>query len=1201
MHRTSLRAWACILAVSVLGWTCVWQASAPAGRPFDGRSLAGWEGDPRFWRVEDGAIVGESTPQTPCGQSTWLVWTGAEVEDFELTLEVRLLGGNSGIQVRSQRREDFQVDGLQVDLDAAGEWTGGLYEQGGRGVLVRRGEHVEVAADGTRAAASLGDPAGLLAGLRPEGWNRYRIVARGTRVEVELNGVRTCSLVDSDPRFGRRTGVLALQLHAGPPMRVEFRNLRLLPLEPSDEAPAPVAAAATLPHWIWVGGQAGEGARAWFFRELRLDEAPLAARLEGSCDNGMRVLLNGRAVLSGDAWERPVLADVGEALRAGRNTLAVAARNEGGPAGLQLALTWTERDGRPRRLVTDGSWKAALEAPAGWDADGYRPTGLGAVDDLGPVGTGIWGTLPAAVPPPREGALPGEEVEVAEGYAVELLLSVPRELYGSWVALAFDARGRAVASHERGGLYRVTLPRGGQEVRVEALEETLGGAQGLLVVGSDLYVVAHARDGHPSGLYRLRDADGDDRYEAPELLRELEGSGEHGPHAVLRDPSHADRLLLVAGNHTELPTDLARSRVPRVWAEDQLLPRRDDPGGHALGVMAPGGWIVSVDLEGADPELLAAGMRNVYDVACGPDGALLAYDSDMEWDAGLVWYRPPRVLHLVDGADFGWRNGSGKWPADWPDTLPSVVDTDLSSPTGVLYGAALSAFAGRDRAALFVADWAYGRILAVDLQPRGTSWGGSVRPFVSGQPLPVTDLAAGPDGALYFLTGGRGAQSGLYRVRPTDEHGSSAAREAALASREGVGQRAAPSGLVAARQEHGPAAIATAWPELSSRDPFLRHAARLVLEGHPAEAWIEQALAETCPRAVAQAVVALAHAGDPALARAATELVLRQGIEQLEVREAVDLMRALELIELRLGGLPEPGRGALRARLEGMLPRGEPRLDRELVRLLVRLESERVVAPAVGLLELAPSSEEATAYAFALVEARAGWTDALRARFLDWVDAAATRYSGGASFRGYLEGLADDAYARLGAGRTAPALAPAAGAAPLEVRRFVRAWTLDELATEVAAVRAGRSFERGRSLFETAQCSSCHQVRGVGGRTGPDLTGTGARFRPVEVLESILEPARVISDQYQDTEVLTLDDELLVGRVAREDAGGLELVLLPPHEQRITVGNDEVARRRLHPLSRMPQGLLDVLQRDEILDLVAYVLAGGDPADPRFR
>ncbi|MBA3846566.1 MAG: DUF1080 domain-containing protein, partial [Planctomycetes bacterium] len=210
-------------------------SAADPGTPiFNGRDLAGWDGDPRFWSVADGAIVGRTTAQVPTAENTFLIWRDGEVDDFELTLSYRIEGGNSGIQYRSTDLGGWVVGGYQADCEDGDEWSGCLYEERGRGVLAPRGTRITVGPDGRpRDAAIIGDKAALMTSIDRAGWNRYRITARGHRLTHAINDVAMSEVIDEQPDKRRRSGVLALQLHAGPPMTVRFTDIRLkrLPLE----------------------------------------------------------------------------------------------------------------------------------------------------------------------------------------------------------------------------------------------------------------------------------------------------------------------------------------------------------------------------------------------------------------------------------------------------------------------------------------------------------------------------------------------------------------------------------------------------------------------------------------------------------------------------------------------------------------------------------------------------------------------------------------------------------------------------------------------------------------------------------------------------------------------------------------------------------------------------------------------------------
>jgi hypothetical protein len=229
-------------------------------------------------------------------------------------------------------------------------------------------------------------------------------------------------------------------------------------------------------------------------------------------------------------------------------------------------------------------------------------------------------------------------------------------------------------------------------------------------------------------------------------------------------------------------------------------------------------------------EIVAGGMRNSYDIAFAPNGELFSYDSDMEWDIGLPWYRPPRILHVVEGGEYGWRSGSAKWPDWYPDSLPPVVETDLSSPVGVAFASG-GMFPEPWASALFAGDWAYGRILAVHLTPEGASYSGEYESFVLGLPLSVTDMSFAPDGAMWFTTGGRGTQSGLYRV---SYEGNEPAGDGAVI--ENLTPEMELRRRLEAIGSDSPGALKLALEHLDDADRFVGFQARSLLERQPGAA-----------------------------------------------------------------------------------------------------------------------------------------------------------------------------------------------------------------------------------------------------------------------------------------------------------------------------------------------------------------------------
>jgi glucose/arabinose dehydrogenase len=305
---------------------------------------------------------------------------------------------------------------------------------------------------------------------------------------------------------------------------------------------------------------------------------------------------------------------------------------------------------------------------------------------------------------------PAARIRAPKDFLVDQLYSVPRETQGSWVNMTVDPKGRLIVSDQYGKLYRVVLPAVGGDagaVEVAPLKAAIGEAHGLLWAFDSLYVVVNQGRTYRSGLYRVTDSDNDDQLDKVERLHTLSGSGEHGPHAVVLAPD-GKSLFVVAGNGTRL-AEITDSPVPRVWGEDNLLPHMVDGSGFMTGEKAPGGCIYRVSPDGKTWQLYSMGYRNAFDMAFNSDGELFTYDSDMEWDVNMPWYRPTRVLHVTSGSEFGYRNGSGKWPVYYIDNLPPVANVGPGSPTGVTFGYGAKFPAAYQRA-LYLCDWSYGKL-----------------------------------------------------------------------------------------------------------------------------------------------------------------------------------------------------------------------------------------------------------------------------------------------------------------------------------------------------------------------------------------------------------------------------------------------------------------------------------------------------------
>ena len=201
---------------------------------FNGTDLSGWECKPGGWWVEDGAITSESTAEKPCVKHHYLYWKEAEPADFILRFKFKLVGGNSGVQFRSEKRPDWDTWGYQADMEAGTQWTGCLFQHDRNGVVMR-GFKAQLDEKGERKEEQFAEPDALQKVIHPEDWNDYEVSAIGTKIALSINGQLMCEVDDHDAKFSRSKGIIAMQMHPGPPMKVQFKDLRIKILKKGDK------------------------------------------------------------------------------------------------------------------------------------------------------------------------------------------------------------------------------------------------------------------------------------------------------------------------------------------------------------------------------------------------------------------------------------------------------------------------------------------------------------------------------------------------------------------------------------------------------------------------------------------------------------------------------------------------------------------------------------------------------------------------------------------------------------------------------------------------------------------------------------------------------------------------------------------------------------------------------------------------------
>ncbi len=556
--------------------------------------------------------------------------------------------------------------------------------------------------------------------------------------------------------------------------------------------------------WIWATGSSlskpiPAGETCYFRKSINL-RTPGEGLIEIAADDQYELYLNEELIGRGKTARQLQQYDISDRLEVGRNVVAIKVINSGGKTAALAARVSVKPNVQKGKgqskwytFSTDPSWKTTTDKMAMWQTIVFNDRLWGKAASYGKLGdTAPWdrqepvaNTQPPAPPKalkpksqlptvasnqsteaPKAGDTAVEkEVEQRERFQIQKGFGVQRVLddakVGSVLAMDFNEFGHIIVSQEGGPLLMVfDKDDDGIPETVRTYCDKVNSCQGILALNGEVFVTGEGPEG--SALYRLTDADRNGSLEKVKAIVKFKGQpGEHGAHGLRLGPD--GMIYVVLGSFVEADAEAGPGETLIDSYEGDLLPRYEDPSGHGRGVKAPGGTVIRTNIDGTVVERVAGGIRNAYDLVFHPSGGMFVHDADMEADVDTAWFRPTALFDVTEAAEFGWRPGWAKWPSYYVDRLPDLLDTGRGSPTGALCYEHYM-FPVRYHNSLFLADWSEGRILNVRLKPNGSGYTANSEVFLKGQPLNVTDLAVGPDGAMYFCTGGRGTAGGVYRV-----------------------------------------------------------------------------------------------------------------------------------------------------------------------------------------------------------------------------------------------------------------------------------------------------------------------------------------------------------------------------------------------------------------------------------------------------
>lgn len=961
-----------------------------------------------------------------------------------------------------------------------------------------------------------------------------------------------------------------------------------------------IAQDASTPKWIHCPERSLS--KYQLLASANLDEVAKSAHLKIASDFARAsVSINNVKVLTVEPYCQLQSIDVTQWLRSGENRWTVDVERVEGPSAVAIECVVETASGQRLKLHTDESWSYRIGSE-----------NLSRVEALGNVRPEIWGAGRRAITLSpvenyeqwRQSA--GGDAKVAQpkfwtapGFEVTLLRTAS-ESEGSWISMTFDSKGRAVISREDSGLLRMTINDAHTSVEsVTPIDVDLKECRGLAFDGDELYANAN----NSKGLFRLQ-IDEAGHTTNKRLIREFPGSVGHGRNDIT---IHDGWLYEIHGDSVDLPKESVT---------DLTSPFRHWPGDTSRHE----GHLLRMHLKTGEWEVLCGGLRNPYGIAAHPSGEIFTFDADNEYDMGTPWYRPTRVVALYPGGDVGYRTAGKQLPPrfhDQPENLPPVLTIGRSSPTAVFCDPKLD-FPDPYRRALFLLDWTYGRVIAVHLSPHGAGWRAESELFLQGRPLNVTDIARGPDGAMYLITGGRKTQSSLYRVATKASATNAETSSTRVHTHErdverySQGKLAVRKRLESISRQRDSNHSAMVIENLTCDDPVLRHAARIALERLATESWPKSYVGSENDRqwlywqlaAMQAQVVKSAERGGDAEATLDRWLAIEPGSFGLSQRFV--WLRVIELyLRANSENVQDKRSSVIKKLLDNwpsaglhVAPEGSSvELRQRMALVLGQLESVESIESITRDLIQSAKQEDQLAGLLSLRHLKHGWSTA--ARRGQWRAFRETEHMiGGQGLPTFVDAIRSDSLNSLRENERV-SLADLIEAKSQEVfelapsRSVVRKWQIEDLKEIAGLSPVDGDRTRGARIYRDAYCVRCHRVGRLGKSIGPDLTFAGRRFNSKDLLEAILVPSRSVAENFRMDVVVMESGVVHTGTILVEGdyrSEKLKIQTDPLRSQSIVeVDKREIAEHRQLERSPMPDGLLDLFDREEIRDLIAYL------------